>query len=69
NYAFRTQSAISNSVNAKPITNSVLSSGQWYRLYIDKSGIFQLSNNFLHSVGINTDEVDPRSIKLYGDGG
>ncbi|WP_431159177.1 type IX secretion system sortase PorU [Winogradskyella poriferorum] len=69
NYAFRTQSAISNSVNAKTITNSVLSSGQWYRFYIDKSGIFQLSKNFLNSLGINTNEVDPRSIKLYGNGG
>ena len=57
----------SNSVNA--ITNSVLSSGQWYRFYIERSGVFRLSKSFLNSLGINTNAVDPRNIKIYGNGG
>ena len=51
------------------ITNSVLSNGQWYRFYIDKSGVFQLTKSFLSNLGINTNGLDPRTIKIYGNGG
>jgi len=51
------------------ITNSVLSTGQWYRFYIEKSGVFQLTKSFLGNLGINTNSVDPRTIKVYGNGG
>lgn len=55
--------------NQNTITNSVLSSGEWYRFYIDASGVFKLSKSFLGSLGINTNAVDPRTIKIYGNGG
>ena len=51
------------------ITNSVLSSGDWYRFYIEESGVFQLTKGFLNSLGVNTNGVDPRQIKIYGNGG
>ncbi|MBA6154513.1 type IX secretion system sortase PorU [Gelidibacter maritimus] len=51
------------------ISNSVLSSGNWYRFYVDKSGVFKLSRSFLNSLGVNTNTVDPRTIKIYGNGG
>ncbi|MBC2846517.1 type IX secretion system sortase PorU [Winogradskyella flava] len=62
--AARTQSS-----SRREITNSVLSTGEWYRFYIEKSGIFRLSKGFLGSLGINTNSIDPRTIKLYGNGG
>ena len=55
--------------NDNDITNSVLTNGQWYRFYIDKSGVFQLTKSFLSSLGINTSGLDPRTIKIYGNGG
>ncbi|RLJ67172.1 peptidase C25-like protein [Lacinutrix venerupis] len=55
--------------NNQTITNSVLSSGTWYKFGIDKSGVFKLSKSFLNSLGINTDVIDPRTIKIYGNGG
>ncbi|EDP72193.1 hypothetical protein FBALC1_13867 [Flavobacteriales bacterium ALC-1] len=55
--------------DANVITNSVLSSGKWYRFYIDKSGVFKLSKSFLGSLGVSTNSVDPRTIKIYGNGG
>ncbi|WP_439153161.1 type IX secretion system sortase PorU, partial [Winogradskyella sp.] len=55
--------------NANNITNSVLSSGEWYRFYIDKSGIFQLTKSFLSSLGVNTNSINPRTIKVFGNGG
>jgi len=51
------------------ITNSVLSTGDWYKFYIEESGVFQLTKGFLNSLGINTNAVDPRTIKIYGNGG
>ncbi|MCK7591847.1 type IX secretion system sortase PorU [Subsaxibacter sp. CAU 1640] len=50
------------------IVNSVLSTGQWYRFYVDKSGVFKISKDFLNDLGVNTN-VDPRTIKVFGNGG
>lgn len=55
--------------NAYSITNSVLSSGEWYKFYIEKSGVFQLTKSFLGSLGINTNSINPRNIKIFGNGG
>jgi hypothetical protein len=51
------------------ITNSVLSTGEWYKFYIEESGVFQLTKGFLNSLGVSTNSVDPRHIKIYGNGG
>ena len=51
------------------ITNSVLSSGEWYRFYVDTTGVFKLSRNFLNRLGVNVNSVDPRTIKIFGHGG
>ncbi|MBN4084868.1 type IX secretion system sortase PorU, partial [Flavobacteriaceae bacterium AH-315-B10] len=51
------------------ITNSVLSQGEWYKFYIDTTGVFKLTKSFLNSLGINTNSVDPRRIKIFGNGG
>ncbi|GGD29145.1 type IX secretion system sortase PorU [Hyunsoonleella pacifica] len=55
--------------NSKVITNSVLNSGNWYKFYIDTTGVFKLSKNFLQSLGVNVNTIDPRTIKIYGNGG
>lgn len=58
-------SAVSDPVG---IVNSVLSTGQWYRFYIEKSGVYKLSKEFFNQLGASTN-LDPRSIKIYGNGG
>lgn len=55
--------------NTSSITNSVLTNGNWYRFYVEESGVFKLSKSFLNSLGINTNGLDPRNIKIYGNGG
>ena len=61
---------LTNSVmTTNEITHSVLSTGEWYRFYIEESGVFKLTKSFLSGLGINTNSVDPRSIKLFGNGG
>jgi len=59
----------SNRLNSHVISNSVLDQGAWYKFYIDKTGVFKLSKNFLNSLGINTNNIDPRTIRLFGQGG
>ncbi len=54
---------------SKVITNSVLDSGEWYRFYVDTTGVFKLSRDFLQELGVNVNSVDPRTIKLFGNGG
>ena len=51
------------------ITNSVLASGDWYRFYIEKSGVYKITKKFLNDLGMNTNTIDPRKISLYGAGG
>lgn len=50
------------------IENSVLASGDWYRFYVEKSGVYKITKSFLESLGFNTN-VDPRNIRIYGNGG
>jgi len=54
---------------SQAVVNSVLSSGEWYKFYIEKSGVFKLTKSFISQLGVNTNNVDPRNIKLYGNGG
>src|SRR5690606_15227293 len=54
--------------STQAISNSVLSSGSWYKFYVEKSGVYRLSRSFLSQLGINTN-VDPRTIKIFGNGG
>jgi len=51
------------------VSNSVLSNGQWFRFYVEKSGVYKISKSFIESLGMNLDNIDPRKIKIYGNGG
>ena len=54
--------------NVSGVENSVLSTGKWYRFYIETSGVYKITKGFLQSLGLDTN-VDPRKIKIYGNGG
>ncbi|HMQ50032.1 MAG TPA: type IX secretion system sortase PorU [Saprospiraceae bacterium] len=50
-------------------TISVLSSGTTYKLAIVETGIHRLSYTFLKdALGVDVDNIDPRKIRLYGNG-
>ncbi len=51
------------------LLNSVLASGDWYQFYIEKSGVYKISKSFLQQLGLNTSGIDPKKIKIYGNGG
>lgn len=60
-----------NNVNTEfsTLSNSVLSTGNWYRFYVTKSGVYKINGAFLSNLGINMTGIDPRKIKIYGNGG
>lgn len=55
--------------NPPGLTNSVLASGQWFKFKVDKTGVYKLDKNFLASLGMNTEGINPRNLKVYGNGG
>ncbi|MBX7226273.1 MAG: type IX secretion system sortase PorU [Chitinophagales bacterium] len=56
--------------NRSYAANSVLASGNWYKFGVTKSGLYKLDYDFLKSLGMNPDNINPAQIKIYGhDGG
>jgi hypothetical protein len=67
NFLARRSRGIVKSMTAN--STSVLASGNYYRFSIEESGIYRLDANFLNQVGLNTGSINPRKIKIYGNGG
>lgn len=51
------------------VNNSVLANGVWYKIGLTESGIYKLDKNFFSSMGIDMTTIDPRNIRIYGNGG
>lgn len=50
--------------------NSVLADGDVFKFAVNETGVHKLSYDFLkNEMGLPLDEIDPRTIKLYGNGG
>jgi hypothetical protein len=49
--------------------NSVLATGNWYKIAIKNRGVYKIDYNFLTSIGINPSQVNPNHIRIYGNGG
>lgn len=48
---------------------SVLASGKWYKVGVTQTGIHKMDKTFLSSLGLDLSGVDPRNIRVYGNGG
>ena len=60
----------SNSLTEKrSASNSVLSSGNWYKIAVDTTGIYKIDRSFLSNLGINVNNLNPKNIQIYGNGG
>lgn len=51
-------------------TNSVLQngSGSWYKIGVKSDGVVKIDKSFLTSCGINTSNLNPSSINIFGNG-
>ena len=57
------------SANKAYAATSVLASGTWYRIGVTSDGIHKISYSFLRDLGIDVDNINPRNIRVYGNGG
>ena len=48
---------------------SVLATGNWYKLAVTESGMYRLTYNSLQEMGIQVSNINPANIKIYGNGG
>ncbi len=48
---------------------SVLATGSWVRLTVTAEGVYRLSAEYLRGVGVPVSGVDPRTIRVFGNGG
>lgn len=49
--------------------NSVLSSGNWYKLAVSEDGLYKLDFSFFQDMGLDPSSINPRNIRVYGNGG
>lgn len=55
-------------INFSQSQNSVLSGGDWYKIAVDQTGIFQIGYEDLENYGIDPAQINPKHIKLFGNG-
>jgi hypothetical protein len=49
--------------------NSILSSGQWFKIGVKNNGVYSITSDQLKKMGFNTNDIDPKKIKIYGQRG
>lgn len=50
-------------------SSSYLATGNWYKIGTAENAIYKIDKTFLNKLGIDVSTVDPRHIKIYGNGG
>ena len=62
-----------NALTGKPKSpntyNSVLEFGDIFKLSISKTGVHRISADLLTEMGVDINNIDPRKIKIFGNGG
>lgn len=48
---------------------SAMASGDWYKIGLQETGIYKLTYSDLNTLGINLSGLDPRTIRVYHNGG
>ena len=51
------------------VVNSVLSEGNWFKFSVDTTGVFKIDKSLLQKIGIATNNLNPKKIHIYGNGG
>lgn len=54
--------------NAQTST-SILKEGEWLKIPVTQSGVYKISKQLLGQAGWQVDRIDPRTFRLYGNGG
>jgi hypothetical protein len=68
-YAYQTSAgnATARTAARNHLDTSVLSSGEWYKVGVPRSGVYKLDQAALKSLGLDVASLDPRRVQLYGN--
>ena len=77
-YNNKIQKVRSFSIRVKPINktdyseqvlaqNSILSTGDWYKIAVTESGVHEINSDFLESMGVDFNSINPNQIRIYGN--
>ena len=66
---FAQQTITQSFTKSSTVKNSVLSNGTWYKFSVDTTGVYRIDRNFLQNLGINVNELNPKDIRIFGNGG
>lgn len=47
--------------------NSKLSTGEWYKIAVEETGVHKITYNDLESYGIDVGNIDPRNLSIFGN--
>ncbi len=64
-YKYSTKSKVNRSLTEP----SVMRNGEWFQFFVHQTGIHKIDKDFLEDLGIDTDNINPKKIKIYGHGG
>jgi hypothetical protein len=47
---------------------SVLADGNWFKITVRNDGVYRIDRNFVRSMGVNPDTIDPAKLHVFGNG-
>ena len=59
--------AYAQNVPVHPFLDSTITS--WHRFSVEETGVQKISKNFLRELGIPIDDIDPKTLRVFGRGG
>lgn len=51
------------------LVESPLATGNFYKIKVDKTGVFKITTEFLKQNGIDPKSINPKHLRIYGNGG
>ncbi len=48
--------------------NSIMASGDWYKIGVVADGLYRIDRNYLTALGVNVQSLNPQSLNIYGNG-
>ncbi len=50
-------------------TKNLLANGTWYKIKISEDGFYKLDKQFFSDIGVKINSIDPKTIKIFNNGG
>ena len=64
-YKYSTKSKVNRTLTEP----SVMRNGDWFQFFVHQTGIHKIDKDFLEDLGVDTDNINPKKIKIFGHGG